>query len=287
VLRGSRWAKVALVFVTTLHLVCGAAPTAPRRLADADRGIPPAGSAHGRTAAQNLPPNPVLRTTPPADPSTSPFPTISGDAPLAVRFNLCRSDDPDEGDSLNYQFYFGDSGRPPFNPDGTFAPDFAHFCRTEHVYETPGTYTATVSVTDKHLDDQSQQVVSFARRTQSLTIVVAPPRLPQPGGTPPPGPGPSPTPTATPPPPRLVITIVTNGGSMSYAPNPATARVGQRIVWVNADSVTHTATADGGAFDTGFLAPGAISGAVTLPGGTFPYHCAIHPAMVATLIVQP
>ena len=59
------------------------------------------------------------------------------------------------------------------------------------------------------------------------------------------------------------------------------------IVWVNADSVTHTATADGGAFDTGFLAPGAISGAVTLPAGTFPYHCAIHPAMVATLIVQP
>ena len=284
VLRGSPGARVALVFVVTVHLTCGAVPTAPRRVADTDRDAsPPAGRA-GQVGAQNLPPNAVLRTTPPADPSTSPFPTISGEAPLAVRFNLCRSEDPDEGDRLNYQFHFGDSERPAFNPDGTFAADFAHFCRTEHVYETPGTYVATVSVTDKRLDDQSQEVVSFARRTQSLTIVAARPR---PEGAPPPGPGPSPTPTAPPPPPRLVITIVTNGGSMSYSPNPATARVGQRIVWVNADAATHTATADGGAFDTGFLAPGASSGALTLPAGRFPYHCGIHPSMVAALIVQP
>jgi PKD domain len=281
VLRGSPWARVALVFVVTVHLTCGAVPTAPRPAADV--GPAPAGGATGRVGAQNLPPNAVLRTTPPADASTSPFPTISGDAPLAVRFNLCRSDDPDEGDRLNYQFHFGDSDRPPFNPDGTFAPDFARFCRTEHVYETPGTYVATVSVTDKQLDDQSQEAVSLARRTQSVTIVVSRPR---PEGEPPPHPGPSPTPTP-PPPARLVITIVTNGGSMSYAPNPARARVGQRIVWVNAHSTFHTATADGGAFDTGLLAPGASSGAVTPPAGTFPYHCDIHPSMVATLIVQP
>jgi len=141
-----------------------------------------------------------------------------------------------------------------------------------------------VSVTDKRLDDQSQEVVSFARRTQSVMVVVAPEGSAAPGRTPP-GPGPSPTPT--PPPARLVITVVTNGGSMSYAPNPATARVGQRIVWVNADAVTHTATANGGAFDTGFLAPGETSAAVTLPAGTFPYRCGVHPSMVATLIVKP
>jgi len=222
----------------------------------------------------------VLRTTPPADPSTSPFPTIFGAAPLTVRFNLCRSDDPDPEDSLNYQFSFGDSGRPAFNPDGTFAPDFDHFCRTEHVYEKPGTYTATVSVTDKHLEDQSQRVVAFARRTQGLLIVVVPPGLIQPG----PHPGPSSSP---PPPPRLVITIVSNNGGMSYSPNPAFARAGQRVVWVNGDGVVHTSTADAGAFDTGFLAPGATSGAITLPAGTFPYHCQVHPSMVATLVVGP
>jgi len=281
VLKVSPWAGVALVLVVIAHPGCGGLPTAPRRAADPEA---PTRRETGRVGTQNAAPNVVLRTTPPADASTTPFPTIWGEAPLAVRFNLCRSADPDEGDSLNYQFHFGDSELPPFNPDGTFAADFAHFCRTEHVYEAPGAYVATVSVTDKRLDDQSQEVVSFARRTQSVMVVVAPEGSAAPGRTPP-GPGPSPTPT--PPPARLVITVVTNGGSMSYAPNPATARVGQRIVWVNADAVTHTATANGGAFDTGFLAPGATSAAVTLPAGTFPYRCGIHPSMVATLIVKP
>jgi PKD domain-containing protein len=284
-LRGSPWARVAFVLVAAFHLSCGGAPTAPQHGSDVDRGYASATSkANMEAGAQNLPPNFVLRTTPPADASTIPFPTISGEAPLAVRFNLCRSDDPDPEDSLNYQFSFGDSGRPAFNPDGTFAPDFDHFCRTEHLYGTPGTYTATVSVTDKHLEDQSRQVVAFARRTQSLTIVVVPPGLVEPA--PHPGPSPSPNPSPTPMP-RLVITIVTNNAGMSYSPNPAVARAGQRIVWVNADGTTHTATEDGGAFDTGFVAPGATSGGISLPAGTFPYHCAIHPSMVATLDVVP
>lgn len=272
--------RSVLVLVTVLHLSCGGAGV-PRRLGGDDGSrVPTAADGSGPLVAQNLPPNLVLRTTPPADPSTSPFPTIFGAAPLTVRFNLCRSDDPDPEDSLNYQFSFGDSGRPAFNPDSTFAPDFDHFCRTEHVYEKPGTYTATVSVTDKHLEDQSQRVVAFARRTQGLLIVVVPPGLIQPG----PHPGPSSSP---PPPPRLVITIVSNNGGMSYSPNPAFARAGQRVVWVNSDGVVHTSTADAGAFDTGFLAPGATSGAITLPAGTFPYHCQVHPSMVATLVVGP
>jgi len=181
VLHVSPWARLAFVLVTAFHLSCGSPPTAPQRGSDVDRATRSAASnASMEAGAQNLPPNFVLRTTPPADPSGGPFPTISGEAPLAVRFNLCRSDDPDPEDSLNYQFSFGDSGRPAFNPDGTFAPDFDHFCRVEHVYERPGTYTATVSVTDKHLEDQGQQVVAFARRTQSLTIVVVPAGLTQP-----------------------------------------------------------------------------------------------------------
>jgi plastocyanin len=283
VVRFSPWARVGFVLVTAFHLSCAGPPTAPRRGSDvAGAATSATTNAYIHAGAQNLPPNFVLRTTPPADPSTGPFPTISGEAPLAVRFNLCRSDDPDPEDSLNYQFSFGDSGRPAFNPDGTFAPDFDHFCRTDHVYERPGTYTATVSVTDKHLEDQGQQVVAFARRTRSLTIVVVPPGLTRPHPHPSPSSSPSPSP-----PPRLVITIVANNGGMSFSPNPAVARTGQRIVWVNADGSTHTATADGGAFDTGFVAPGATGGGVSPPAGTFPYHCAIHPSMVATLIVQP
>jgi plastocyanin len=212
--------------------------------------------------------------------------TISGEAPLAVKFNLCRSGDPDEDDRLNYQFHFGDSGRPAFDAEGAFAPDFDHFCRTEHVYERPGTYTATVSVTDRHLDDQAHEVVALARRTLSVTVVatVPQPATPKPEGSPGPGPEPTPPPVL----PRVTIRIVNNSGSMSYAPNPASARVGQRIVWTNAHDMVHTASADGGDFDTGLLAPGESSGVITVGSvGGYPYHCNVHPGMVGTLRITP
>ncbi len=88
--------------------------------------------------------------------------------------------------------------------------------------------------------------------------------------------------------PDLVITIVGISGSMSYSPNPANARVGQSVIWRNSDSVTHTATADGGAFDTGFVNPGASSAAIRMDAeGTFSYHCNVHPTMTGTLTVSP
>jgi plastocyanin len=281
--RSSSWGRVVLASVALIHLTCsGGGPAAPRHVAR-----PATDSAAGRTVAvgQNLPPIPVLRTTPPINASTG-VATVSGDAPLSVKFNLCRSEDLDEADTLNYQFHFGDSGRPAFDDAGAFVPDFDHFCRTEHVYERPGDYTATVSVTDKHLDDQGHEVVAFARRTLSVTIVVAVPQppTPKPDGTIGPGPEPTPPPTL----PRVLITIVSNNGNMSYSPNPASARVGQRVVWVNAHDMIHTATADGGAFDTGVLAPGTSSGAVTIGStGTYDYHCTVHPGMVGTLGITP
>ena len=288
-MRSRSGARVALVSVTLLALTCsGSNPAAPRpERRSAVEPVAALENASGRAAGQNDPPNAVLRTTPPADPSTSPFPTISGEAPLAVKFNLCRSTDPDAEDSLNYQFNFGDSDQPAFNPDGTFNPDFGHFCRVEHVYERVGTYTATVSVTDKHLDDQGHDVVALARRTQSLTIVVVRDIPGPPPGSSPPPPTPSPAPTPTPMP-RVIIAIVDNNGAMSYAPNPAQARVGQRVVWQNVHSQVHTATDDGGAFDTGFIAPGATSGPITIGApGTFSYHCEVHPPMVGVLVIVP
>jgi plastocyanin len=75
----------------------------------------------------------------------------------------------------------------------------------------------------------------------------------------------------------VTITIVGMNGSNSYAPNPATVKVGQKVAWRNADSLAHTATADGFAFDTGTIAPGATSNPITMnTAGSFPYHCAIH-----------
>lgn len=61
---------------------------------------------------------------------------------------------------------------------------------------------------------------------------------------------------------------------------------GQSVAFRNADSTTHTATANNGAFDTGNIAPGATSAPITMSAsGTFNYHCEIHPDMVGTLNV--
>jgi plastocyanin len=86
------------------------------------------------------------------------------------------------------------------------------------------------------------------------------------------------------------MTITINGmdGSLSFSPSPANVSVGQQIRWHNADSIVHTATQDGGGFDTGLISPGGTSGPITLSSpGTIGYHCAVHPSMVGTLVVAP
>lgn len=86
----------------------------------------------------------------------------------------------------------------------------------------------------------------------------------------------------------VTITIVANNGSSSFSPNPDTVTVGQKVVWHNALSASHSSTANGGAWDTGLLAPNTTSAAVTMAtAGSFPYHCSLHTTMVGTLVVRP
>ena len=85
----------------------------------------------------------------------------------------------------------------------------------------------------------------------------------------------------------VVITINGQNGGMSFSPAAATLRAGQTVAWRNADNLGHDATADGGAFDSRFIGAGQSSTPITMStAGTFPYHCSIHPTMVATLTVQ-
>lgn len=86
----------------------------------------------------------------------------------------------------------------------------------------------------------------------------------------------------------VTIEIVANNGSLSFSPNPSSVTVGQTVAWHNAIGTAHTATADGGAFDTGNLSSGATSAPIAMTtAGSFPYHCGIHPSMVGTLTVNP
>jgi plastocyanin len=65
---------------------------------------------------------------------------------------------------------------------------------------------------------------------------------------------------------------------------------GTTVTWKNADSATHTATADSVSafqFDTGDIAAGATSKGITFSqAGTFSYHCTYHSSMRATITVQ-
>ncbi len=72
-----------------------------------------------------------------------------------------------------------------------------------------------------------------------------------------------------------------------FTPNPIQIKVGDSVTWMNSGSITHTSTSDTGAWDTGPIASGATSSAVSFnTAGTFAYHCSIHPSMTGTVIVS-
>jgi plastocyanin len=83
------------------------------------------------------------------------------------------------------------------------------------------------------------------------------------------------------------ITILGSLGAGSYSPAIDTVTVGQTVAWHNADGTTHTATANGGAFNTGNVGGGGTSAAIAMgTPGSFPYHCTIHGlSMAGTLVV--
>jgi|SRR5438128_860767 len=72
-----------------------------------------------------------------------------------------------------------------------------------------------------------------------------------------------------------------------FSPDPIRITAGSTVTWTNATAPTHTATSDTGVWNTGNIAAGGTSSAVSFPtAGTFPYHCAIHPSMRGSVIVS-
>jgi plastocyanin len=109
------------------------------------------------------------------------------------------------------------------------------------------------------------------------------PTTPAPGPQPSPSPTPAPTPGAN----AVVVEILGENGNMSFAPEAAGLQVGQQVRWHNADATAHTATQDGGGFDTGLIPPGGTSAPITVSApGSLRYHCAVHPSMVGALNVK-
>lgn len=107
--------------------------------------------------------------------------------------------------------------------------------------------------------------------------------------------------TQPPPPPPAAgvtkISILANAavqGNPDYDPDEAQVPVGNKVVWVNNDTVPHTATsgtgpedADSGAvFDTSFISGGEESTEMEIDGDvgdTIAYYCTVHPYMTSQL----
>lgn len=68
--------------------------------------------------------------------------------------------------------------------------------------------------------------------------------------------------------------------------SPRTATAGEAVTVENTDGISHTVTADDGAFDTGTISGGDTAEFTVDEPGDYPFHCEIHPNMEGTLTVQ-
>jgi plastocyanin len=95
------------------------------------------------------------------------------------------------------------------------------------------------------------------------------------------------TPPVTPPPPQtqigVTVSIVSNSGIQAFSPNPATVPAGQTVTFRNSTGSNHRIVADNAGWDTGAIAGGASSTAISVTAPVS-FHCAIHGSMVGSAV---
>jgi plastocyanin len=74
--------------------------------------------------------------------------------------------------------------------------------------------------------------------------------------------------------------------NFEFKPPTITISKGGTITWTNKDTALHTATADGGDFDTSDIAQNESVALTFEESGTFSYICTYHPNMKGTVIVK-
>ena len=85
---------------------------------------------------------------------------------------------------------------------------------------------------------------------------------------------------------RVPQTYTVTIEQMRFTPATISVAPGDVVEWVNADLVPHTATASGGAFNSGPIAAGSSWRWTARARGTAPYVCALHPTMSAQIEVR-
>jgi plastocyanin len=72
----------------------------------------------------------------------------------------------------------------------------------------------------------------------------------------------------------------------AFTPNSLTVKAASTVTWVNKDDEPHSMVSDTGLFRSGAVDTNETYSFKFDKPGTYPYHCALHPRMVATIIVQ-
>lgn len=72
----------------------------------------------------------------------------------------------------------------------------------------------------------------------------------------------------------------------AYDPSGVVIDPGDTMLWHNHDGVVHTASDDGGRWDTGPIGPDASASLVFDTPGTYTYHCSFHPTMQGSFVVS-
>ena len=73
--------------------------------------------------------------------------------------------------------------------------------------------------------------------------------------------------------------------NFAFTPGETTVTAGSSITWTNLQNVRHTATSDGGLFDSGIMTANQSFAFTFANAGDFAYHCDIHPDMVGVIHV--
>ena len=74
--------------------------------------------------------------------------------------------------------------------------------------------------------------------------------------------------------------------NFAFVPSEITVAPGTKITWINKDEAPHTATSTDKKFNSGGLDTDDKYSLVLNDKGEFPYFCALHPHMTATITVK-
>lgn len=72
----------------------------------------------------------------------------------------------------------------------------------------------------------------------------------------------------------------------AYLPAALEVAAGDTVVWLNRDVLPHTATRDGGGWDSESITAEGSWRLVAAPPGSQPYYCTFHPSMRGVLVVR-